>query len=252
MSFKRKLLIVFLSLMTFTVSFIIFLKVLENQRSITRSESKGYHFHLLIHELKQNFNDLTRMARAYVATGEPHYRDYFQKILDIRDGKIPRPKNYHNPYWDFVSATGRKPQKDGQPVAFWTLVEKAGFTDGDMETLKKAEDLFEKFLNLIKKAVYAMDGLYRDEKGDYTLKRPSNKNMAVELLYSGEYEGIRKKFMDFLENFSGSINEGIDRDIFRIQSKNKRLMAFLWVTVILAFLLIIVFIFLPIEKKTET
>ena len=46
---------------------------------------------VLADELRQTSDDLTRMARLYVATGNPIYKDYYQEILDVRDGKAPRP-----------------------------------------------------------------------------------------------------------------------------------------------------------------
>ena len=49
-------------------------------------------------ELRQSSDDLTRMVRTYVVTGDPVYKQYYQDILDIRDGKRPRPEQYQNVY----------------------------------------------------------------------------------------------------------------------------------------------------------
>lgn len=61
---------------------------------------------LLAGELRQSGDDLTRMARTYVVTGDPIYRQRFQDIIDIRDGRKPRPVQYVRPYWDLVAASG--------------------------------------------------------------------------------------------------------------------------------------------------
>ena len=243
MSLKRKLLLVFLLVVNFIISLIVFLKILENQNSIAKIKSKKYHSYLLIHELKRNFNDLTQMARAYIATGEPRFREYFQRILDIRDGKIPRPENYHNPYWDFVLFTGQKPQKDKEPVAFWTLIEKAGFDQKNIQTLGKAEDIFKEFLYLVEKALYAMDGLYQDEKRDYTVKKKPNREMAIDILYSQEYEKIKKEFINFLKKFSSFKNKEIERDISLLHSENKYFFIFLWIIAVFVFFLALSLIF---------
>jgi len=44
-------------------------------------------------ELRQSSDDLTRMVRTCVATGNPIYKQHYLEILAIRDGKSPRPVN---------------------------------------------------------------------------------------------------------------------------------------------------------------
>ena len=46
---------------------------------------------MLADELLQSSDDLTRMARSYVITGDIKYKRYFGEIYDIREGKQPRP-----------------------------------------------------------------------------------------------------------------------------------------------------------------
>ena len=61
---------------------------------------------LLADELRQTSDDLTKMVRIYVETGDVRYKNYYQLILDIRDGKRPRPLGYQKIYWDFVKIQG--------------------------------------------------------------------------------------------------------------------------------------------------
>jgi hypothetical protein len=62
----------------------------------------------LTDEFSQSSADLTRMARTYIVTGKPVFKDDYQDILDIRDGKRPRPEHGQNHDWDLVLA-GRLP-----------------------------------------------------------------------------------------------------------------------------------------------
>ena len=57
-----------------------------------------YESYLLADELRQSSDDLTRLARTYVVTGDPRYEDQYMTILDIRNGKKPRPQAYHRIY----------------------------------------------------------------------------------------------------------------------------------------------------------
>ena len=118
MPLKKKLLIVFLFLTTLFVSLVLFFEILENQKSIVKNEFKKERSHLLINELRQNSDDLIRMARAYAATGEPHFRDSFQRILDIHSGKVPRPKDYNNFHWILFPSQVKNSKKIQSPLLF--------------------------------------------------------------------------------------------------------------------------------------
>ena len=58
---------------------------------VAEAEVRRYKSFKLADELRQSSDDLTRMARTYAATGNPVYREYFQEILDIRNGTRNRP-----------------------------------------------------------------------------------------------------------------------------------------------------------------
>ncbi|GAA3245013.1 hypothetical protein GCM10017691_51760 [Pseudonocardia petroleophila] len=93
----------------------------------------------LADELRQTSDDLTRMARSYVATGEPRYREWFEEILAIRAGTAPRPEDYDEIYWDVVTDTGLRPTPSGPPVSFATLAARAGFEPAELELLAVAQ-----------------------------------------------------------------------------------------------------------------
>ena len=76
--------------------------------------------------LRQTSDDLTRMARLYAATGDERYRQWFQEILDIRNGAAPRPTAYQGIYWDFVVAGETPPGADGPPMSLNALMQESG------------------------------------------------------------------------------------------------------------------------------
>ena len=63
---------------------------------------------LLADELRQSSDDLTRLARTYVMSGDPMWEQQYFEVLDIRNGKKARPAGYEKIYWDFRAA-GREP-----------------------------------------------------------------------------------------------------------------------------------------------
>ena len=93
----------------------------------------------LADELRQSSDDLTRMVRSYVVTGDAFFKDYFNEILAIRDGKKPRPLNYHDEYWSFVQKNDPRPSRDGPAVALLTLMQQAGFSAAEFSLLEQAK-----------------------------------------------------------------------------------------------------------------
>ena len=65
-------------------------QVLGTLDEITDAEHQKNRSLELANELFQSSEDLTKMARSYVITGDSIYEQFFFEILDIRNGKRPR------------------------------------------------------------------------------------------------------------------------------------------------------------------
>ncbi|MDO9047059.1 MAG: EAL domain-containing protein [Methylobacter sp.] len=133
--FSRSL---WLALGMFVVFAILFVIYVRSEKQINRANELRLQSHLLADELRQSSDDLTRMVRSYVITGNPVYKQHFQDILDIRDGKMSRPVNYHNIYWDLVLADDPRPDS-GQKIALLDLMRQAGFTGEEFAKLAQAK-----------------------------------------------------------------------------------------------------------------
>lgn len=110
------------------------------EAEIDRAHEMRHQSFLLADELRQSSDDLTRMVRTYVVTGDPVYKQRYQDILDIRNGKKPRPEKYQGIYWDLVLKDGKTPRPDSpQPVALLTLMSQAGFAPEEFSKLAQAK-----------------------------------------------------------------------------------------------------------------
>ena len=111
-----------------------------SEKQIDRANELRLHSHLLADELRQSSDDLTRMERSYVITGNPIFKQHFQEILNIRDGKNLRPVNYHDVYWDLVLTDDQRPRPySGQMIALLDMMKQAGFTDEEFTKLAQAK-----------------------------------------------------------------------------------------------------------------
>ena len=111
----------------------------RSMQDATAAEARRSESLRLAYELRQTSDDLTRMARSHVATGDPRYLTWFREILAIRAGTAPRPVDYDGIYWDSVSDTGQRPTPSGPPVAFAALATRAGFSPQELALLATAQ-----------------------------------------------------------------------------------------------------------------
>jgi diguanylate cyclase (GGDEF)-like protein/PAS domain S-box-containing protein len=110
------------------------------ERQIDRARELRLRTFLLADELRQSSDDLTRMARSYVITGDPIYRQHHQEILDILNGKKARPEEYQNVYWDLVLLNDRRPRPSkGQPVPLLELMRDEGLGEAELAELTQAK-----------------------------------------------------------------------------------------------------------------
>ena len=86
-------------------------------------------------QMRQSSNDLTRMVRLYVTTGDPRYREYYDEILEIRSGDAPRPKVYDSSFWDHVLANPDEEIATGPPASLVELMRRAQFSPEEFAAL---------------------------------------------------------------------------------------------------------------------
>jgi diguanylate cyclase (GGDEF)-like protein/PAS domain S-box-containing protein len=117
----------------------VFIAYIYSEKQIDRANYLRLQSHLLAAELRQSSDDLTRMVRTYIITGDSIYKQHYQEILDIRNGKLPRPISYNNIYWDLVLSDDIRPRAYGVRKPLIELMKEAGFTDEEFAELSKAK-----------------------------------------------------------------------------------------------------------------
>jgi hypothetical protein len=167
-----------------TALLLVSLEAESSVRQAAAAEARRSQSLRLAYELRQTSDDLTRMARTYVVTARAQYRDWFQEILEIRDGTAPRPENYDKIYWDVVTDTGRRPSPFGPPIAFATLAASAGFTSSE--------------LNLLATAKARSDALADIEESAFALVAKggsANQQRATQMLFDSGYLRAKDQIM---------------------------------------------------------
>ena len=186
--------------------------------------------------LRQTSDDLTRMARLHAVTGEPQYREYFDEILAIRNGDVPRPDLYFQvPYWDFVLAINHRLGEAGDAVAIRTLLESAGISNEEMALLNEAEDQSNTLAVLENEAMDVVAGQVGDD-GEYVLDGAALE--AMQRLHGPEYHEAKARVMQPLVDLARKLEQDLAREEAAARDEFSQLMNALAASLILAGLLL--------------
>lgn len=129
----------FFNLLMVLVTGVLFASYVYREKKIDQENILRQQSLLLMWELRQSSDDLTRMVRSYVITGSPLYKRHFQEIMDVRDGAHPVPGQPWNVYWDLVMDDDSRPRPFGETAGLLERMKKAGFTSAELEKLQTAK-----------------------------------------------------------------------------------------------------------------
>ena len=182
---------------------------------ISDAEHRRFQSFKLADELRQSSDDLTRMARTYVSTGDERYAKYYQEILDIRNGKAPRPAHYDLVYWDLVTSDGRRPTEFGDPVALQVLMVAQHFADVEFAKLREAQANSDDLVRLEVVAMNAVAGKFDDGSGKFLLVGAPDFELARGLMFSLDYHAAKAKIMAPINEFMILLDQRTAQDVAR-------------------------------------
>jgi methyl-accepting chemotaxis protein len=152
-----------------------------NQRDLNHSHANRHESLRLASELRASSEELTRLARTYVVTGDADYERQYWHLLDIRNGNQPRP--------------------DGRTVALRTLMQQQGFTDEEFAKLQQAEDNSNALVTTETIAMHAVKGEFDDGRGGYTKKGPPDPELARRIMHDDKYHSDKSIIMGPIGEF---------------------------------------------------
>lgn len=175
----------------------------------------------LADQMRQTSNDLTRMVRLYVSTGQRRYRDYYDQILAIRAGRARRPLRYDSSFWDRVLARGPDGIETGPPVSLSALMRRAHFSDEEFRALGASlaasdalavteKDVMERVQPRIERGV---DGTYTLDVADQYRR-----------LIDDGYHVMKDRIMEAIERFTTVVDRRTGARADALQARTNRLL----------------------------
>lgn len=128
------------TLFLFIIFTVVFFLYVRSEKAIDAANELRIKSYFLMDELRQSSDDLTRMARSYVATSNPIHKKHYKEIIAIRNGESPRPTEYNNIYWDLVGQNDKRPHPySNQTISLLELMRQTGFSDLELAKLSDAK-----------------------------------------------------------------------------------------------------------------
>jgi len=199
------------------------LELSQRSNDLKEVESNRYLMIQKADELRQSSDDLTRFCRTYVVSTDRKYRDRYFRVLDIRNGKIERPKNYEHIYWDLLEPIRKNRHPDEKKTSIYEEIFQLPYTEYEFQKLQEAENNSNHLVYLEIEALNAMDGLFKDKDGEYTVKSERNQSLAIALLYSIPYYEAKEEIMLPIDQFLSSLAERTKKEVKSLNHEIKLL-----------------------------
>ncbi len=151
------------------------LNLLENK------QQNRYLSYLAADEFRQSSQDLTRLARTYVSTGESMYENQYNDVIAVRNGKKARP--------------------DGSILSLTQIMKDLGFTAEEFELLNEAQAKSNALVATEVKAMNAVKGLFDDGSGHYIKGAGPDMSLARNLMFNQTYHQYIKEIMNPVNQF---------------------------------------------------
>ncbi len=179
---------------------------IQAELRIERSNERRLASIRLANELSDASDNLTRMARSFVVTGDPSFRDAYLEVLAVRDGISPRRDAASAVYWELGRSSGR------EAVSLVEMMRRSGITDDELRSLEAAKDGADA-LNTIERS--AMDEVAGLPSNDLAARAP-----IIATLYSPNYGQSKLAIMRSIAEFHRQIEDRSRKELF-----NARLVA---------------------------
>lgn len=231
MSIKKLFILIFSSFIVLLITLgIISIMMLKQQSELNLNQQIRYQSYIAADELRQSSMDLTRLARTYVSTGLSKYEDMYWEVLDIRNGKKPRP--------------------DGRTVPLKKIMEELGFTDAEFAKLDQAAKNSDGLVWTETIAMNAVKGLFHDDNKEFTIQKEPDFTLARDLMFNDQYHAYVVKIMAPINEFFQMLDERTARQVQEHIDKSNKYLVLIFIVIALL-ILVTIFAYFVIYKKVN-
>ncbi len=200
----------------------------RNHGALVESNEVKYKSLVISEQLRRSSNDLTTFCRFFIETGDTIWKNRYYEVLDIRDGK--------------------RAAENGIQISLQDSARKLGFTQAELAKLQEAEQKSNQLAAVEKVAIHALQGLFTDSVGEFTVKGRPDSLLAHQLLYDERYLQSKRAIMAPIDECIRMVEERTQRDVDKTSKANRLLLLSKFALIVLLSLFVFVSFF-AINKK---
>ncbi|MCK5776068.1 MAG: GGDEF domain-containing protein [Bacteroidales bacterium] len=198
-------------------------------------------------QLRQSSDDLTRLARTYVVTGNEEYKINYLETLKIRHGHTLSPKSYFAIYWDLSKVLRETRHPEDKSVTLIDEINKLPYSEYELSQLNEA---YRKSIIL---SVYEKEAFsYLDVNSTAKIDKEGNAQyLAIAMLHSSHYKKMKEDVMLPIDKFWSSLIERVGTKQSDIKKQIKKSLVMLISLLIFTFVVLVISIYI-IHRKVLT
>ncbi len=181
-------------------------------------------------------------------TLDPQYKNNFFTVLDIRNGLSKRPKSYHGIYWDLLEPLRSRRHPLDKLVSLQDEMRVLPYSEFEFKKLQQAEFNSNDLVNMEVEAFNALEGLFKDAFGRYSIKSEPDQQRAIQLLHSPQYHQAKEKIMYPIDEFLASLTSRTQSAVDQVNQEIDDLFRYIFF-ILLVGLLVFALIFAMIVRK---
>jgi signal transduction histidine kinase/CheY-like chemotaxis protein/CHASE3 domain sensor protein len=241
MSIKKLLIVSY----TFIIIGVVILGILsivlhQFERQHSQKREQRYQSYLLADQLRQSSDDLTRLSRTYVITGDTKYEQMYWDVLAIRNGEKVRPQHYERVYWDLILNYGDKPRPDEKAISLQELMKQTGFTPEEFVKLQESQENSDVLVTTEIIAMNAIKGLYDDGNGNYVKKGGPDFEMARRIMYDEQFHRQKAAIMKPIDEFFQLLDKRTQTEVEHYENLMERVVIIIQIVVVLLAIWVVV------------
>ncbi len=202
-----------------SIGILIFI-LIENEKHVHKIEESYQESFNLALELRQSTYYLTRFADDYVETKDSKYKQYFNIIVEVLEGKRAHPKKIGLSYWDYLAAGLMETKILGGSYSIQDKLSELELYGEELENLKRAKRSTDDLIDIEITAMNASDGLFKDSSGEFRIEGKPDIDLARDLLHGSSHMEAKNQIIMPIDDFFIMLDRRVSNELAVLHERN--------------------------------
>lgn len=188
---------------------------------LTVAQERRLQAYMLADELRQSSDDLTRMVRSYVVTGDKKFIDYFHHISRVRDGLEPTSDRQAVLYWDLIPAPSQNALAPPSQPSLMARLHQAAVTADEHRLLALAKIESDRLIQIEMRAMALMDDYFNALSIGDMAEAIKRREQAMQLTFDQDYHHAKSRIMSPIDQFNHLVEQRTDNYLHDMRERQR-------------------------------